>query len=192
MTTTLTTAQSVAHALTSWGFGICIPAWEGAVNLKITSSRGALSELTISSTGHLTWDYHSFNGRHASAAHLISVVLDLLDPDWEDDSVAVRLPVVPDLTLQGLISRALIESGMRVTHRQPESGQQFFGSFADIIVNNPAEPGRGTVRVADHGAICWEIQVRETAGGSGGFGINEIALTIGKALARTQQPCCLV
>jgi hypothetical protein len=118
-------------------------------------------------------------------------VLDLLSPAWEDGPV-VRVPVVPDRSLQGLIGRALTESGMRVAWVQPDADQQFFGTFAEIIVTNQAEPGRGTVRVADHGAICWEIQVRDAAGCSGGLSISGVAITIGKALARTQQPFCLV
>ena len=191
MTTTLDTAQAVADRLTSWGFGVYSPAWEDAVNLKITSTRGGQSELTITSTGHLTWDYRSFNGRHASPAHLISVVLDLLSPAWEDGP-AVRVPVVPDRSLQGLIGRALTESGMDVATIQQNADQQSFGTFAEIVITNPARPGRGTVRVADHGATCWEIQVREAAGCPGGLSISEVAITIGKALARTQQPCCLM
>src|SRR5260370_6710851 len=139
MTTPMTTAQTLADRLTSWGFGIYSPGWEDAVKLKITSTGGGVSELTVSSAGHITWDSHSFNGRHASPAHLISVVLDLLNPAWEEGSSAARLPVVPDRSLQGLIGRALIKSRMRVASIQRDAEQQSFGTFAEIIITNPRQ-----------------------------------------------------
>ncbi len=48
------------------------------------------------------------------------------------------------------------------------------------------------MRVADHGAICWQCQIQEAEGRPGGLSINEIATTMAKALSRTQQACCLV
>jgi hypothetical protein len=87
--------------------------------------------------------------------------------------------------------RALIEGGMRVVFSQPETEQQFFEVYSEIAITNPAEPGRGTVHVADHGAIFWECQVHQAAGRSGGLSINQIATTIAQALSRTHQPCCI-
>ena len=120
MTTTLSAAKAIADTLTGSGFDVRSPAWEDAVNLKVTNARSALSELTIRPDGHVTWDYSTYDGRHTNAAHLVSIVLDLLSPAWED-ATAVRLPVVPDLTLKGLVGRALAEGGMRVDRSEPET-----------------------------------------------------------------------
>jgi hypothetical protein len=142
------------------------------------------------SDGHITWDYSTFDGRHTSAAHILTIVLDLLSPSWQD-TTALRLPIIPDLTLMGLVGRALIESGMRVTMDQPATDQQFFETYSEITITNPAEPGRGTVLVADHGAICWQCQAREPAETVGGLSIRDIAITLAQALSRSSQPCCI-
>lgn len=192
MTTTLSAAQAIADTLTGSDFDVRSPAWADAVTLKVTNARSAFCELTIGSDGKVTWDYSTYDGRHTSAAHLISIVLDLLSPAWDDTTSIVRLPIVPDLTLKGVVGRALVEGGMRVALSQPHTDQQFFDAYAEITVTNPAEPGRGAVSVADHGAISWECQVHEVAGRSGGLSVNQIAATIIQALSRTHRPCCLV
>jgi serine/threonine-protein kinase RsbW len=187
--TTLGVAEAIADALTGSGFDVRSPAWENAVNLKVTNVRSALCELTISSEGRFTWDYSTFDGGRTRAEHIISIVLDLLSPGW-DDTIAVRLPSLPDLTLKGLVGRALVERGLDVSLSLPERDEQFFEAYAEISIGNPAEPDRGTVRVADHGAISWACQVREAAGCSGGLGTNDIATTIARALSRTQPASC--
>ena len=163
MTTTLSAAGAIADILTGSGFDVRSPAWEDAVNLKVTNARSALCELTISSDGHVTWDYTTFDGGRTSAEHIVSIVLDLLSPAW-DDAISLRLSALPDLTLKGLAGRALVERGMDVSLSLPGRDEQFFEAYAEIAITNPAEPGRGTVRVADHGAICWTCQVCEAAG----------------------------
>jgi hypothetical protein len=189
MTTTLTAAKAIADTLTGSGFDVRSPAWEDAVNLKVTNARSALCELTIGSDGRVTWDYQTFDGGRASAEHLFSIVLDLLSPAW-DDTIAVRLPAFPDLTLKGLVGRALVERGMCVTLSQQGTDQQFFEAYAEITITSPAEPDRGAVDVTDHGAICWVCQVQEAAGCPGGLGIDEVARTVAQALTRTQPQRC--
>lgn len=189
-TSALAAATAIAGRLTAAGFGIHNPVWEDAVSLKVTGTRSAFSEVNISAHGLVAWDYHPFDGRHTNPAHLISVVLDLLSPAWEDTS-SLRLPIVPDLTLEGMVARALIEAGMRIDRSQPETEQQFFDGITEIVITNPAEPRRGIVRFAGHGAICWECETSEAAGPDG-LSTGEIAATITRALWRAVQPCCLM
>lgn len=138
--------------------------------------------------GRVTWDYRTFDGGRTSAEHMIGIVLDLLSPAW-DDTIAVRRPALPDLTLKGLVGRALAERGMNVALSLRGADEQFFETYAEITITNPAEPGRGAVRVADHGAICWECQIHKAGENSLGRSNEEVARTIAQALTRTQPEC---
>ncbi len=80
---------------------------------------------------------------------------------------------------------------MDVSLSLPGRDEQFFEAYAEIAITNPAEPGRGTVRVADHGAICWTCQVYDAAGCSGGLSINDVATAVARSLSRTQPARCL-
>lgn len=189
MTTTLSTAEAIADTLTDSGFDVRSPAWENAVNLKVTNARSALCELTVNSDGRVSWDYNTFDGARTSAEHVISIVLDLLSPAL-DEGASLRLPTFPDLTLKGMVGRALMDSGMNVSLSMPTRDEQFFDTYSEIAITNPAEPSRGTVYVADHGAISWECQVREAPGGPGELTVNDVATTIARALSRTQPARC--
>ena len=190
MTMKLSAAEAIADTLTDSGFDVRSPAWEDSISLKVTNARSALCELTLNSDGRVTWDYCTYDGGRTSAEHMISIVLDLLSPAW-DEATTFRMSALPDVTLKGLVGRALVERGMHVTLSPQARDEQFFEAYAEIASTNPAEPGRGIVRVADHGAICWACRLQQV-GSSGGLSIDEIARTIAQALGRTQVARCLL
>lgn len=189
MTAPLSAAKAIADTLTQSGFDVLSPAWEDAVNLKVTNARSVLCELTINPNGEITWDYRTFDGGRTSAEHLTSIVLDLLSPAW-DETTALRFPRQPDLTLKGVIGRALVDRGMCVTLGLSYQDQQFFEAHAEITVTNPAEPSRGSACVSDHGAICWKCRAHQSVTSSVGLNTDEIAKTIARTLARTQLASC--
>lgn len=189
MTTMLKAAEAIADTLTDSGFDVRSPTCGSAVDLKVTNVRSALCELTIWSNGAVIWDYLTFDGPRTSAEHIVSIMLDLLSPDW-DETAPLRLSALPDLMLKGLVGRALVERGMTVALSKPDSDDRSFEVDAEIIITNPADLARGTAHLTDDGAICWECRLHGTAEGQAGLTVTDIAETITRALRRTQAASC--
>ena len=63
------------------GFGFTIPAWDGDAYLKINNALRAITDLTISSHGNLTWEYRSVQCPCLHPSRLVGMAIELLDPD---------------------------------------------------------------------------------------------------------------
>lgn len=55
---------AIADELTATGYETQSPTWDGSAFLKITNAKGALCDLTITTSGTLTWDYRTHHGSH--------------------------------------------------------------------------------------------------------------------------------
>src|SRR6185437_623441 len=63
------------------GYGFTIPAWDGDAYFKINNALRAITDLTITSHGNLTWEYRSTQCPHLQPSKLVGMAIELLDPD---------------------------------------------------------------------------------------------------------------
>ncbi len=77
---------------------------------------------------------------------------------------------------------------MHVTLGAVYADEQSFDADAEIVVTNPACPERGTVGVADHGAMWWACRAYLPGKRNSGLGLDEVAATVARALAGKQLP----
>jgi hypothetical protein len=162
------------------GYGFTIPAWDGDAYLKISNALGALTDLTISSEGHLTWDYRSIQGLHVDPAELVVITISLLDPDAKNPR-----PDLPPHSGRVLIhvgaGDALLRYGLTTSRQQPEPD-----GYTILTITNPAQPTRGTVEITDDGQLTWHTRAPHHL--DSGLTLPDIAatLTLTRALTRTQ------
>jgi hypothetical protein len=175
----------MADELTAAGFESRSPIWDGSAYMKITNARGALSDLTITADGTVTWEYRSRDGRHINPDQITGIVLDLLSPASAQHPATMPARH-PDLTLKGAAGRALTERGLQVTFELIGQDHDFYEAYAEIQVTNPADPARGTARVTDDGDLSWQCTSRPPEG----ITLAEIAATLARALTRAQHAPC--
>jgi hypothetical protein len=177
---------AIADAMAASGFAAHSPVWDGSAYLAITNARDALCDLTITASGTVTWDYRSRHGSHANPGHITGIVLDLLAPGSNHHLAPAPAPR-PGSTLKSTTGRALASHGMRVILHLLDQDSDYYETYAEIQVTNPATPARGTVHLTDDGDLHWHCRTRHPAGG---ITPAEIAATITRALTRAQHAPC--
>jgi hypothetical protein len=160
------------------GYGFTIPAWDGDAYLKISNALGALTDLTISSEGNITWDYRSIQGLHVDPAKLVVITITLLDPD-ATNPWAELAPHLDRSLIHVAASDALFRHGLATTRQQPEPD-----GYTILTVTNAAQPSRGAVEITDDGQLTWHNRAPHHP--DGGLTLPDIAATITRALTRTQ------
>jgi len=186
---TATAASSllaIADELTATGYGTHSPIWDGSAYFKIYNARGALCDLTITADGTLTWDYRSLHGSHIHPDQITGIVLDLLSPGTSPPAGAATARH-PGATLKSAAGRALAARGLHVTLNLIDQDHDYYETFAEIHITNPADPSRETARVTDDGDLAWQCHIH---GQAGGITPAEIAATINRALTRAQHTPC--
>jgi hypothetical protein len=170
---------ALADRLAAAGLETRSPAWEDRGYLKLINTPGAVSELTITTSGHLTWEYrpHKFGcGTHARLAAIIAA---LLGP-----TACPSPPPGPsaDRTLLSLAGRALASYGLKVTLDILDISQADYTAYTELRITNPARPEAGTVSLAPDGTIWWECRTQPN------HGLDGIAAAIIHALTATLSP----
>jgi hypothetical protein len=169
----------IVDLLLEEGFGFTIPAWDGDAYLKINNALHAITDLTITSHGNLTWEYRSVRCPHLHPSRLIGMIIELLDPDHTR-----RQPTLPrhdGFPLVEVIRYALYLYGF--TASISETGTD---TGPVLVAFNPARPYRGTVEVSDDGELSWYTRAPHHP--DGGIPLPDIAATISCALTRAQHP----
>jgi hypothetical protein len=176
---------AVADGLTGHDFDVLEPASDGSRYLQVTNARNALSEITISENGRANWEYRPFCGSAPGPVQVMYMVMDVLGGNGDECRRACpRRP--PNLTLKSIVGRVLRECGMQVRVAEMSRDDDFAELHAEIMVANPARPGRGFARVGDDGMIRWECRLGDPAAGSERIGPGELAGTIARALMRAE------
>jgi len=172
---------AIADELTTAGFSARSPAWNGSAYLAITNARGALCDLTITTSGTVTWDYRTHHGSHVEPGQITGIVLNLLAPGTSHAEAAPATR--PAASLKGTIGQALAARGLRVTLNLLDQDPDRYETYAEIQITNPADPDRGTVRVTDDGDLHWQCTTR-------GITPANIAATLTRALNEAQHTPC--
>jgi hypothetical protein len=168
---------TIVDLLSAAGYGFTIPAWNGDAYLRTTNAHGALTALTISSHGNVTWEYRSADCPHLHPSRLAGIAIELLDPDHIRPE-----PVIGTnngFPLPEIIRFALHRYGLTatVTGTGPAPGYL-------LTAANPAQPYRGTICLTDNGDLQWHTRAPHHP--DGGIPLPDIAATINGALARAQ------
>ena len=172
--------RHLADQLTAAGLDTRSPAWEDRGYLKITNTPGAVSELTITPCGHVTWEYRPAHPGHNTPARLAAIILALLDPTAPDD---IATEPRADLTPASLAGRALVACGLSVTLAILDVSQTRFDIYSELRITNPACPERGIANLTGDGTIWWECRTHQTA-----LSLADIAGAITRALSTTRHP----
>jgi hypothetical protein len=171
---------TIITMLAADGYNFSIPSWDGDAYLRISNALQALTELTITSHGDITWEYRSFRYPHASERRLTDTAIELLDPDH-----AKPLPALPpghlNLTALGAIRHALTHHGLTATITQPRTDIEPI-----LTAANPRQPYRGTITMTSDGELQWNTRAPHHP--DGGIPLPDIAATITRALTQAHHP----
>ena len=162
------------------GYSFSIPSWDGDAYLRIDNALQALTDLTITSHGNLTWEYRSFRYPHTSSERLISTAVELLDPDHTRPDPAVPREYANSPLLGGIL-HALSGYGFTVTDTETGADTRFI-----LTVTNPAQPWRGSILLTGDGELQWNTRAPHHH--DGGIPLPDIAATITRALTRAHHP----
>lgn len=174
---------AVVDLLLADGYGFTIPAWDGDAYLRISNAVGALTSLTITDRGDVTWEYRSTHGIHIDPAQLTAITLGILDPDC----ILPRpepVPHRPSNAVHAAAGQALTALGLTATRHLTDPTPGPFGAYTEIAVTNPASPGRGIVCITADGELCWCTQAARHP--DGGLPITDIAAAMTRALHAAQ------
>jgi hypothetical protein len=67
---------TIVELLLPAGFGFTIPAWDGDAYLRINNALRAVTDLTITSHGDVTWEYRSAQPPHLDPSRLTSITVE--------------------------------------------------------------------------------------------------------------------
>ena len=87
------------------------------------------------------------------------------------------------MTLKGAVGITAIQYGLCVTLNVLDEDTELFETYAEIQITNPAQPGRGVVRVTDDGALYWHCRLPQPEGT--GLTVTDIAATLAQTLVNT-------
>jgi hypothetical protein len=173
---------AIVKTLASNGYSFSIPAWDGHAYLRISNARQAVTDLTITPHGDVTWEYRSVRYPCPSERSLIATAIELLDP-----GTITPLPALaPDhlkLTPLGAIRHALAGYGLTAAITQPDTG---IGPL--LTAGNPRKPYRGTITITSDGELTWTTRTRHHPDPDSGLHLREIAAAITRALTRADHP----
>lgn len=171
---------TIITMLAAGGYSFSIPSWDGDAYLRIDNALQALTDLTITSLGHVTWEYRSSRYPHTSERRLAAVAIELLDPDHARPTPAVP-PDHLKLTPLGAARHALACYGLTATITQTGTD-----TGPIVTATNPAQPCRGTITITSDGELTWNTRAPHHP--DGGIPLPDIATAITRALTRAEHP----
>lgn len=148
----------VAADLAARGFTVCEPLDDESRRLKVTGLDDMHCEVTVSDCGCIVWYYGPPAGKTAEPTLITRLVLAALErPQCHHEAeMAGRLSeLLPDLPVRCIVGRAVKDTGLAVS-LEVYGDQTFFEVSAETLITDPADPGRGVVRVDEDGGLVWE------------------------------------
>jgi hypothetical protein len=159
------------------GYGFTIPAWDGDAYFKINNALRAITELTITSHGDVTWEYRPAECPHLHPSRLVGVAIEILDPDRTRPEPVMGTN--DGFPLAEIIRFALYRYGFTATVTE---GGTDTGPI--LTATNPEQPYRGTITITDDGELEWNTRAPHHP--DGGIPLADLATTITRALARAR------
>jgi hypothetical protein len=175
---------TVGDGLNALAFDVISPQESEFSYLKVTNARDALCELTIDKIGTVTWEYRCA-GPQPDPVLLAAMAMRILC-----GTATVSVPEDPRLTFKGKVGRALADAGMQTALKVMNKDELFMEVYAEVEITNTRLPGRGTIEVADEGAMWWHCHLHEPEVFPDGPQIDEVTATIADVLAIGQSVRC--
>jgi hypothetical protein len=170
----------IADGLTGHDFEVRDLTAEHARVLRVTDTRAAFCQLTLATTGHLTWEYYPYTGQHTDPAALTAMIAGILG----GPPVPPSARAWPGPTLLGAAGRMLRDLGLHVTLGELGRNEDFCELHGHLTITSPGHPGRGSATLTDEGMITWRCLL----GPPDGLTAPDVAATIGHVLSRFQYP----
>ena len=170
---------AITRTLAKDGYSFSIPSWDGNAYLRISNALQALTDLTITPRGDITWEYRSFRYPHTSERRLTAVAIELLDPDYTKPAPALP-PDHLQLTQLGAIRHALASYGLTAAVIATND----IGPILTAV--NARQPCRGTITISSDGELQWTTRTPHHP--DGGIPLPDIATAITRALTRAEHP----
>jgi hypothetical protein len=159
------------------GYGFTVPAWDGDAYLRINNAFRAITALTVTSHGEVTWEYRATDCPHLHMSRLVGVVIELLDPDHVRPEPI--LGTNDGFPLAEIVRFTLYRYGLTATIT--ETGTD---TGPVLTAANPDQPYRGTITISDYGELEWNTRAPHHP--DGGIPLPDLAATITRALTRAQ------
>jgi hypothetical protein len=172
---------TIVAMLAGHGYNFSVPSWDGNAYLRISNALQAVTDLTITPHGDITWEYRSARYPHTSERRLTAVAIELLDPD-DTNPLPAPPPDGIQLTQLGAIRHAL--SGCGLTAAVTAANDDCIGPL--LTAANPRQPCRGTITISSDGELQWNSRAPHHP--DGGIPLTDIAATITRALTRAEHP----
>jgi hypothetical protein len=141
--------------------------------LQVTSAPAAC-QITISTTGRVTWECWPAPSLVPSPGQVAGMALSLLA-----DGAPVPAGRRPGPTLTGAAGQMLRRAGLHAAPVVPGADEAGGEDFAELVVTSPDRPGCGMVTLTDDGVLVWECPL---AAGPPGLTASDIAIAIRRAL----------
>ncbi len=152
--------RAVAAKLAAHGFHVCGPDWEEGRRLRITNLPGTTCEVTVEDSGFVTWEYWRGASKGTDPDRLASLAMHLLIAGRAYPPRQGAATRNVNAGHQGIIGRELEANGLTVD-LEVYADHVCFEVAAEIVVTNPAHPGRGRVRIGDEPGLTWECGYQE-------------------------------
>lgn len=170
--------RAVAENLAAHGFRVHRPEWEESRCLTITNVGSARCELTVEDGVFVRWDYWPRSGRATDPAEVTGLALRVLGAEGAGPEPTAP----PGVSLMGLVGRALDARGLNVGI-EVYADPVFYDVAAEIVVQNPAQPERGQVRVSEDGDFSWECHYYDEKCGDAGKIADSIVRIFAEGIA---------
>jgi len=147
--------RAVAARLAAHGFDVRGPAWAEGRCLMVTNLVGATCDVTVEDDGLVTWEYARGASEGADPDRFAGLVMRLLTGDNAGHRRGSATRHNLTAGLQSIVGRELKAKGLDVG-LDIYADHASFEVIAEIVVTNPAQPGRGRVRIGGEPGMEWE------------------------------------
>src|ERR1700722_3459384 len=120
----------IADGLTGADFGVRDLTEERTHVIQLTDARSAFSQVTISRTGNVTWEYLPFTGTASDPDQITDMITGVLDGGLAPATDEPGRWAGPTLT--GTVGRMLHVTGLDVALRGPAVNEEFYEASADL------------------------------------------------------------
>jgi hypothetical protein len=157
---------AVAERLSRHGLDVRFPQRAESCTLNVISAGNIRCDVIVDDEAGAAGECNIAPTKGITPARISPLVACMLGIEYTDPGryAALRRGV----PLAGAVARDMVARGLHAAMDVIEDHESY-QVFADVIISNPARPGRGKVHIGDDGWVYWECDRDEFPGGTDGF-----------------------